>query len=591
MIDTTSACEGTTAKTQSIKPYVIEFVTGYVGYFMALLTIAVGSASFEILVEYKIKQIIDLIAQHHDQQIFHLIALFVIYKAMAHLVYFFMRIVNLHYAPRIIKKTLLDICKQTYHHSLHWFDSQRSGDIASKIADFQEGITTIIESTFRVVTVILTVCIGLVFLFNMYAVAAWVLLGFIMLYLPIIYYLLSKQMVYQQAYYKARQNAIGIINDGIVNIFGIKIIGRVDQEVNNALIPAIHQWQDKDRIRRRFDTYVVDSIDTVLIVLMSAVQIYLLAYALLRGEITAGIFAFVAMLTLKIHTQLNTLIEAMLFSITPNMARVQSAYQLLYAADEVTDQPDAKTQVRIKGQVNFDAVTFRYDERQRDVLKNFTLSIQPGEQVGLVGLSGAGKTTVIKCLLRYFDIRHGDIQLDQHSIRSITQESLRQNISLIPQDITLFHRSIIDNLRLARPNATHKAVEQACHKANIHDDIMDMPDQYATIVGERGVKLSGGQRQRIAIARAILKDAPILILDEATSSLDSPTEKRIQSSINQMLDESRATVIAIAHRLSTLVQMDRIVVLDKGQIVEQGSHHELIEKNGHYRRLWDTQMI
>jgi ATP-binding cassette subfamily B protein len=551
MIDTTTACESTTAKTQSIEPYVIEFVTRYVGYFIALLTIAVGSASFEILVEYKIKQIIDLIAQHHDQQIFHLITLFVVYKAMAHLVYFFMRIVNLHYAPRIIKKTLLDICMQTYHHSLHWFDSQRSGDIASKIADFQEGITTIIESTFRVVTVILTVCIGLVF----------------------------------------RQNAIGIINDGIVNIFGIKIIGRVGQEVNNALIPAIHQWQDKDRIRRRFDTFVVDSIDTVLIVLMSAVQIYLLAYALLRGEITAGIFAFVAMLTLKIHTQLNTLIEAMLFSITPNMARVQSAYQLLYAADEVTDQPDAKTQVRIKGQVHFDAVTFRYDERQRDVLKNFTLSIQPGEQVGLVGLSGAGKTTVIKCLLRYFDIRHGDIQLDQHSIRTISQESLRQNISLIPQDITLFHRSIIDNLRLARPNATHKAVEQACRKANIHDDIMDMPDQYATIVGERGVKLSGGQRQRIAIARAILKDAPILILDEATSSLDSPTEKRIQSSINQMLDESRATVIAIAHRLSTLVQMDRIVVLDKGQIVEQGSHHELIEKNGHYRRLWDTQMI
>ena len=219
------------------------------------------------------------------------------------------------------------------------------------------------------------------------------------------------------------------------------------------------------------------------------------------------------------------------------------------------------------------------------------MSIRPGEQVGLVGLSGAGKTTIIKCLLRYFDIVSGDITLDGRSIRSVTQASLRSQVSVIPQDITMFHRSIFDNLLLARPDATAEQVWNACKQANIHKDIMEMPDQYATIVGERGVKLSGGQRQRIAIARAILKDAPILILDEATSSLDSPTEKLIQSSINSVLEKSPATVIAIAHRLSTLTHMDRIVVLDKGRIVEEGSHPELIKKNGHYKHLWDMQLI
>ena len=583
--------EFTMRKYGSLYRYALDFFCAYWLYCLALLTIALGSACFEILVEYKIKEIIDQIAYHQGDHILVFIAFFVVYKLMSHLVYFFMRIVNLCYAPSIIKKTVLDVYAHTFRHSLYWFDSRMSGDIASKISDFQEGIATLIDALFRVATVIFTVCIGVVFLFAVHSVAAWVLLGFILVYLPLIYYLLTWQMEYQQSYYAARQDALGIINDGIVNVFAIKIIGHMHREIHNALLPVVHLWQDRDRKRRRFDTYAVDSVDTVLVVLMSAIQIYLLAYSFLQGAITAGGFAFVSLLTLKIHRQLNTLLDTLLFSITPNLAKIRSSYEVLFASEDVLDMAGAEVLSRVSGRIDFESVAFRYDQRQRYVLKDFSLSIRSGEQVGLVGLSGAGKTTIIKCLLRYFDITSGDIKLDHHSIRSVTQDSLRDQVSMIPQDITMLHRSILDNLLLACPDATLEKVQNACRQANIHQDIMDMPDRYATIVGERGVKLSGGQRQRIAIARAILKDAPILILDEATSSLDSPTEKLIQASIDTVLEKSPATVIAIAHRLSTLIHMDRIVVLDKGRIVEEGAHHALIKKNGHYKHLWDMQLI
>jgi ATP-binding cassette subfamily B protein len=199
---------------------------------------------------------------------------------------------------------------------------------------------------------------------------------------------------------------------------------------------------------------------------------------------------------------------------------------------------------------------------------------------------------MMKCLLRYFDVTDGAILIDGHNIQDISQESLRKAMSIIPQDITMFHRSIKDNLKLAAYDATDAEIISACKKAKIHDDVEAMPAGYDTVVGERGIKLSGGQRQRIAIARAILKNAPILILDEATSSLDTPTEKLIQDSINDVLENSKATVIAIAHRLSTLKHMDRILVLEKGNIVEVGSHTELLKKkDGLYKKLWEMQAI
>jgi ATP-binding cassette subfamily B protein len=242
-----------------------------------------------------------------------------------------------------------------------------------------------------------------------------------------------------------------------------------------------------------------------------------------------------------------------------------------------------------QGEIIFKDVSFGYNEGKLHTLKNLNLHIKAGEKIGLVGSSGAGKSTLISLLLKNFQTTKGDILIDNQSIYDISSDSLRSQIALIPQDTLLFHRSIGENIGYAKDSTTQTEIENAAKKAHIHEFITTLPNGYDTLVGERGIKLSGGQRQRIAIARAILKDAPILILDEATSSLDSHTEHYIQESLNLLIGDKSKTVIAIAHRLSTLKHMDRIIVLDKGRIIEDGTHDQLLKNQGYYQTMWDMQ--
>jgi ATP-binding cassette subfamily B protein len=260
----------------------------------------------------------------------------------------------------------------------------------------------------------------------------------------------------------------------------------------------------------------------------------------------------------------------------------------------VTDKPGAPALVVKHGAIHFDRVAFSYDvpsedrrRRARNVVKDFELTIPAGQRVGLVGPSGAGKTTLMGLLMRMHDVAQGAIRIDGEDIREVTQESLRRSIALIPQDTTLFHRSLLENIRYGRPGATDAEVAEAARRAHAHEFIMELDGGYKTMVGERGVKLSGGQRQRIAIARAILKNAPILLLDEATSALDSHSEQIIQAAMREAM--AGKTVIAIAHRLSTVMDMDRLVVLDRGFIVADGSHGELLARGGLYAELWRKQ--
>jgi len=238
------------------------------------------------------------------------------------------------------------------------------------------------------------------------------------------------------------------------------------------------------------------------------------------------------------------------------------------------------------GRVDFENVTFAYP-RRRAILDHFDLHIEAGQRVGLVGKSGAGKSTVLALLQRFYETQGGSIKIDGQDIATITQDSLRHAIALVPQDIALFHRTVYENIAYGRPEASREEVYAAAREARCTDFIEAMPDGFDTIVGDRGVKLSGGQRQRIAIARAILKNAPILLLDEATSALDSEVEAAIQASLGTLM--AGKTVIAIAHRLSTIAQMDRLIVLDHGHIVEQGTHDELLRLGGHYAALWRRQ--
>jgi ATP-binding cassette subfamily B multidrug efflux pump len=309
-----------------------------------------------------------------------------------------------------------------------------------------------------------------------------------------------------------------------------------------------------------------------------------------NGDITVGTVAMALPMTTQIAAA-SGWVAWQVTGIFENVGVVQEGMMTIARPHTLLDKPDAPDLVVTRGAVHFDRVRFGYG-RDSGLIDGLTLDVRPGEKIGLVGRSGAGKSTLVNLLLRFFDVEGGRILIDGQNIADVTQESLRSQISVVTQDTSLLHRSIRDNIRYGKPGATDAEIVQAAQMAHAHDFILELEDQlgrrgYDAHVGERGVKLSGGQRQRVAIARVILKDAPVLVLDEATSALDSEVEAAIQSSLGALMHGK--TVIAIAHRLSTIAMMDRLVIMDRGHIVEQGTHDSLLRADGHYAALWRHQ--
>jgi ATP-binding cassette subfamily B protein len=314
----------------------------------------------------------------------------------------------------------------------------------------------------------------------------------------------------------------------------------------------------------------------------------LVAWAIMlwdQGEATTGDVVLACTLSISVLSATRDLAVA-LVDITQHIARLSEAVATLLLPHELRDHPEAAPLVRRGASVKFEHVDFRYADG-RKILQDFSLSFRPGERIGLVGHSGGGKSTLFALLQRFYDVQCGHILIDGQDIARVTQESLREAIGIVPQDISLFHRSVMDNIRYGRPDASDDAVLEAAITARC-DFIETLPDGMRTIVGERGVKLSGGQRQRIAIARAFLKDAPLLLLDEATSALDSDSEEMIREALGRLM--SGRTVIAIAHRLSTVRNFDRIVVLQSGQVVQDGPPDHLMRRDGLYRQLVQREM-
>jgi ATP-binding cassette, subfamily B, bacterial len=305
------------------------------------------------------------------------------------------------------------------------------------------------------------------------------------------------------------------------------------------------------------------------------------------GQATVGDLVLITALSIGILHCTRDLAVA-LVDLTQHVARLEEAIGALLSEHDLPDHPDAEPLRHGVGQVAFDKVWFGYPGRA-PVLRDFDLTIEPGQRVGLVGFSGAGKSTVLSLLQRYYDVQDGRILIDGQDVRDVTQESLRSTMAIVPQDISLFHRTVLENIRYARPDASEEDVLVAAEMANCREFIEAMPDGFATMVGDRGVKLSGGQRQRLAIARALLKDAPILLLDEATSALDSESEEAIQHALDRLMHGR--TVIAIAHRLATLQSFDRIIVMDHGRIVEDGPPNVLAARGGPYRELLRKQRM
>jgi ATP-binding cassette subfamily B protein len=306
-----------------------------------------------------------------------------------------------------------------------------------------------------------------------------------------------------------------------------------------------------------------------------------------HGQATVGDLVLITALSFGILHCTRDLAVA-LVDLTQHIARLEEAIGSLLIEHELPDRPDARPLLRGTGQVTFDHVRFAYPNRA-PVLREFDLTIESGQRVGLVGYSGAGKSTVLALLQRFYDVEGGRILIDGQDIRDVTQDSLRAAMAIVPQDISLFHRTVLENIRYARPDAPEAEVLVAAEMANCREFIEALPDRFATMVGDRGVKLSGGQRQRLAIARALLKDTPILLLDEATSSLDSESERAIQDALDRLMHGR--TVIAIAHRLSTLKSFDRIIVMDQGRIIDDGPPNVLAARPGPYRDLLRKQQL
>jgi ATP-binding cassette subfamily B multidrug efflux pump len=407
-------------------------------------------------------------------------------------------------------------------------------------------------------------------------------------YLVMLRVLVPRMRDRSKAVSEGRSMLTGRIVDSYTNILTVKLFARAREEdayVRDAIDQHTELFYRSLRLNTLF-SFCLSTLNAMMVTGTGGLALVLWT----QGKVEVGTVAMALPLAWQI-VNVAGWVALQVTSIFENIGVIQEGMMTIARPIALIDRPDAPSLDVTRGEIVFEDVRFGYG-RETGVIDGLTLTVKPGEKIGLIGRSGAGKSTVVNLLLRFFDLEGGRILIDGQDIAAVTQESLRAQISMVTQDTSLLHRSIGDNIRYGRPQATDAEVVAAAKLAHAHEFILELEDWkqrrgYPAQVGERGVKLSGGQRQRIAIARVILKNAPILVLDEATSALDSEVEAAIQSSLDTLM--AGKTVIAIAHRLSTIARMDRLIVLDRGRIVEQGSHHELLQHGGHYAALWQRQ--
>lgn len=558
--------------------------------------LSVISASVSLLLVWAIAFIVDGVSaqgapQFLDQN-WHLLLLIVLTVAVINPVIRFIAETYMYQTVETLMPAALrwQAHKAVENQDMAFFEDLFAGQVASRIAQ-----VTVASQRIMMLAMSTIPHVGIQFFgsFALLLALSWQLaipvLVWIFANTILAYYVVPLYMQRSRRVAGARSKATGAMTDIYGNIAMVKLFAAEDSEagaIRNVINETIDTQHSENRAYIATDSGV-NYLNVALVVSIFSLGLW----GLVSGFVSLGEFVAAVTLSRSLSDSSNAFI-GLGQGITRSLGTIKDAMPVITSRPKILDKPQATAMQVNAGEIRFKKVNFAYGDESKPVLRDLDLHILPGEKVGIVGLSGAGKSTLIALLLRLRDVDSGSIQIDGQDVRDVTQASLRRQIGVVTQDVSLLHRSIRDNIRYGDPNASDTQIEHAAKLAQADKFIEELRDSdkrhgYDAHVGEKGVKLSGGQRQRVSIARVLLKDAPILALDEATSALDSEAEAAIQKNLTKLMEGK--TTIAVAHRLSTIAAMDRLVVMDKGIITEQGTHDELIEKNGLYAQLWARQ--
>ncbi len=571
----------------------MKFVKPYYG--IIGLTILIGILKFGIplliplLVAYAIDGIILADGLAYEERIRMLVQVMLVFAVVFVVLRPPVEFFRQYLAQRTSNKILYDIRKKLYGHlqmlSAKFYSNNKVGEVISRVInDVEQTKDFIMTGLMNVWLDLVTIIIALIIMFNLNVQLAFVSMLIFPFYIFGVWFFFGRLRTKTRNRSQALAEVQGFLHERVQGINVVKSFAienheeeRFDKKNNNFLTKALDhsRWT-------AYSFMVVNTITDIGPLLVIGYGTFLV----LNENLTVGVLAaFVAYLE-RLYGPLRRLVSSST-SLTQSIASMDRVFGLFDVPYDVKDEEGAEPIKDVKGHIEIDNVSFKYDEKDNDILKNINLDIPVGQTVAFVGMSGGGKSSLVSLIPRFYDVTAGSIKIDGQDIRDVTVLSLRDNLGIVMQDNILFSDSIKENILLAKPEATEEEVLLAAQRANAHEFIMNLEEGYETTVGERGVKLSGGQKQRIAIARVFLKNPPILILDEATSALDLESESIIQGTLDKL--SSDRTTLVVAHRLSTVTHADKIVVIENGQISEMGTHTELMSRNGAYKNLYDIQ--